>query len=143
MNQEGQDHAPTVTVTLATEEADTGRDEVMEDVTAQGVVLEARLTRCPKTLHDLWKEYEFGFSGCKPAKDVTSNERGKDRYNYYRRNVFWSQVSLMVRAGYTAETACDKIYFVYGASLPVSKIIKLMIRDKKYGGHLALRVVAA
>ena len=112
----------------------------MEDVPAQ---LEARLTRCPKTLHDLWKEYEFGFSRCKPAKDFTSNERGKDRYNYYKRNVFWSQVSLMIRAGYTAETACDKIYSVYGACLPVSKIIKLMIRDKKYGGHLALRVVAA
>ena len=140
LNPEGQDPVQTVTATHAVEEGSRGRDEFMEDVPAQ---LEARLTKCPKTLHDLWKEYEFGFCGCKPAKDFTSNERGKDRYNYYRRNVFWSQVSLMIRAGYTAETACDKIYFVYGASLPVSKIIKLMIRDKKYGGHLALRVVAA
>ncbi len=88
LNQEEQDHAPTVTVTLATEEADTGRDEVMEDVPAQGIVLEARLTRCPKTLHDLWKKYAFGFSGCKPAKGFTARERGKDHYNYYRRNVF-------------------------------------------------------
>jgi hypothetical protein len=143
LNPEGQDHAPTVTATLAAKEVRTGRDEVMEYFPAQAVVLEARLTRCPKTLHDLWKEYEFGFSGCKPAKDFIANERGKDRYNYYRRNVFWTQVSLMIRAGYTSETACDKIYSVYGASLPVSKIIKLMIRDKKDGGHLALSVVTA
>ena len=34
------------------------------------VVLEACLTKCPKTLHDLWKEYEFGFCGCKPAKGL-------------------------------------------------------------------------
>ncbi len=28
------------------------------------VVLEACLTKCPKTLHDFWKEDEFGFCGC-------------------------------------------------------------------------------
>ena len=143
LNREGQDHAPTVTVTLASDNLNTSRDEVMEDIPARGVMLEARLARCPKTLHDLWKEYEFGFSGCKPAKDFTARERGRDRYNYYRRNVFWSQVCLMIRAEYTAESACDRIYSVYGARLPVSKIIKLMIRDKKDGGHMALRVVAA
>ena len=49
----------------------------------------------------------------------------------------------MIRAGYTSETACDKFFSVYGTSLPVSKIIKLMIRDKKDEGHLALRIVAA
>jgi hypothetical protein len=31
------------------------------------VVLQARLTKCPRSLCDLWKEYVFGFSGCKPA----------------------------------------------------------------------------
>ena len=49
----------------------------------------------------------------------------------------------MIRAGYTAERACDKIYSVYGDRLPISKIIKLMISDKKDGGHVALRVLAA
>ena len=49
----------------------------------------------------------------------------------------------MIKAWYTAERACDRIYSVYEARLPVSKIIKLMIRDKKDGGHVALRVVAA
>jgi hypothetical protein len=49
----------------------------------------------------------------------------------------------MIRTGYMSETACNKIYSAHGASLPVSKIIKLMIRDKKDGGHLTLRFVAA
>ena len=39
----------------------------------------------------------------------------------------------MVRARYTSERACDKIYSVYGASMPVSKIIKFMIRDERMG----------
>ena len=102
--------------------------------------MEARLVCCPRILHDLWKEFEFGYSGCKPAKEWPTVEHGRDRFNYYRRNVFWTQVSLMIRTGYTSETACDKIYSVYGASLPFSKIFKLMIRDKKDGGHMALRV---
>jgi hypothetical protein len=107
------------------------------------LVLQARLTKCPRSLYDLWKEYEFGFQGCKPAKDWTASERGKDRFKYYKRNIFWVQVSDMIRAGHTAERAIDLIYRVYGANLPVTKIIKKMIDDKKIGGHPALRTVAA
>jgi hypothetical protein len=33
------------------------------------VVPVARLSKCPRSLYDLWKEYEFGFHGCKAAKD--------------------------------------------------------------------------
>ena len=47
LNPEGQHHAPTVTATLAAKEVSTGRDEVMEYFLAQGIVLEAKLTRCP------------------------------------------------------------------------------------------------
>jgi len=41
----------------------------MEDVQTAGVVVETKLTKCPKTLHDLWKEYDVVFTGFKPAKD--------------------------------------------------------------------------
>ena len=61
--------------------------------------LVARLCACPRMLHDLWRENEFGYPGCKPAKDFTIQERGKDRYEYYRRNVFWTVVGRMVLAG--------------------------------------------
>ena len=49
----------------------------------------------------------------------------------------------MIRAGHTAERAIDMIYRVDGTNLPVTKIIKKMIDDKKIGGHPALRTVAA
>ena len=29
------------------------------------IVLQARLTKCPRSLYDLWKEFLFGFQGCK------------------------------------------------------------------------------
>jgi hypothetical protein len=102
------------------------------------VVLEARLTKCPRTLHDLWKEYEFGFNGCKPAKDWTPAERGRDKFNYYRRNVVWKKISELVRGGYTAERACDKIYSVYGHSSTVTSITRALIKDK--GLHPELRI---
>ena len=51
------------------------------------------------------------------------------------------KVSEMIRAGFTAEHACDKIYSVYGARLPITRIINAMICDKKDGGHPELRVI--
>ena len=71
---------------------------------------------------------------CKAAKDFTVQERGQDKYQYYRRDVFWSKVAELVRAGFTSDRACDKIYDVYGGNMSVTKIINAMIVDKKIGG---------
>ena len=98
----------------------------------------AKLSKCPKTLHDLWREYEFGFAGYKAAKDFTSRERGADKCKYYRRNVFWKKVNELVLAGHSADEACDLIYRAYGQSSSVTSILKGMIRDKKTGGHASL-----
>ena len=49
--------------------------EMVEDlVLADPVIHQARLalTRHMRSLHVLWKEYEFGCSGCKAAKDWTA-----------------------------------------------------------------------
>ena len=35
-----------------------------------------KLYKNPKDLHTLWKEWEFGLNGVKPAKDFTYHERG-------------------------------------------------------------------
>ena len=59
----------------------------------------------------IWKEYEFVFSGLKPAKDWVASERGRDKYKYYRQNVVWQKVSELV-GGDIAERACDRIYLV-------------------------------
>ena len=38
----------------------------------QPPLLVAKLTTCPQTLYELWKEYEFVYGGCKPkAVDFT------------------------------------------------------------------------
>ena len=103
------------------------------------VVLEARLLHRPRSLHDLWKEFEFGYSRCKPAKEWTTVEHGRDRFNYYRRNAFWMKESELLRKGYTADRACELFYSVYGQNSNVTAIIKRLVADKKFGGHPGLR----
>ena len=93
-----------------------------------------KLSHCPRSIHNLRLEYGLGFSGKKAAKDFNEKERGADKYRYYRRNEFWDKVCEMVRAGFTAERACDKIYSAYGSRLSVTKIINAMICNKKTGG---------
>ncbi len=102
----------------------------------------AKLSKCPRTLHELWREYEFGIAGYKAAKDFTEKERGQDKCKYYRRNVFWRKVKELVLAGCSANEACDLIYRSYGQSCSVTKILSYMIRDKKIGGHPGLAIGA-
>lgn len=90
----------------------------------------ATLSPHPRTLADLWTEYEHGIGGRKAARLFTSAERGKSKYKYYKRNIFWSKVEEMIRRNYTASTAIDKIQSVYGPQLSVTEIIKCMKRDK-------------
>jgi pilus assembly protein TadC len=59
---------------------------------------------------------------------------------YYRRKVVWDTVAVLVRAGYTAETAIERIYNTYGQNQSVTKIIKRMLADKRGGGHPNLQV---
>jgi hypothetical protein len=74
----------------------------------------------------------FGLTGLKPAKDFTRAERGKVRYTYARRLVFWQKTSEMVRMGYTAERAIDRIYIAYAnCGSSVTKIINAMMKDRK------------
>jgi len=83
----------------------------------------------------------FGIGGNKPAKDFTLHERGALKSKYYWRNVFWKKVSELIRAGYTADVAIDKIYQCYGMDSATTSIINAMIRDKKIGGHPNLSVM--
>ena len=101
----------------------------------------ATLGKNPKTLHSLWREFEEGLGGRKPAKMFTARERGKVKQMYYRRKVVWDSVALLIRAGYTAQTAIDRIYETYGADQSVTNVIKAMLHDRQQGGgHPNLRV---
>jgi hypothetical protein len=68
---------------------------MMQDVHTAHVVMEAKLMKFPKTLPDYGRGVSF-FSGFKPAKDCLASKRGRDKYKYYRRNVFSQKVSELV-----------------------------------------------
>jgi hypothetical protein len=91
----------------------------------------AKLYGNPKTLYILWQEYEHGVGNRKAAKDFSRDERGKCRYSYCRRNVFWDLVSTMVRRGHTANSAIDKIFMVYRHRTSFTDILKNLVRDKQ------------
>ena len=105
---------------------------VVADV-ARPSPLVASLIARPRTLHDLWAEWQVGGGGRKPAKDFNSGERGAVKNRYCFRKVLWYKVAEMVRAGDTAHTACDKIYAAYGENLSVTKIIHKMQVDRRFG----------
>merc|ERR1712032_1258490 len=95
--------------------------------------LTATLLPRPRTLYDLWEEFQLGGGGRKPAKDFNSGERGAVTSVYSFRKPFWDKVSEMVRAGNTAHVACDKIYATYGESLNVTEILRKMHADRRSG----------
>ena len=95
----------------------------------------ATLSHSPRSLHLLWQEYEFGLDGRKAARLFTAAERGKVKAIFHRRKVFWDQISLLVRRGYTAQTAVDKVYENYGPSKSVTWIISSMLHDRRTGEH--------
>ena len=45
--------------------------------------ISAGLSAHPRTLYELWDEYTNGIGGRKPAREFTSQERGKVKYKYY------------------------------------------------------------
>ena len=100
----------------------------------------AKLYRSPKSLFDLWHEYQFGLNGEKPAKEFNSQERGKNKSMYCRRKVFWDVIRNLVNAGFTSDAAIDKVYQVYGRATSVTTILVMMVRDRKTGGNPNLRV---
>ena len=107
----------------------------------RGLLRLARLSKCPRSLYDLWKEYVTGFSGNKPARDFNASERGACRFVYARRNYVWQLVVKLIRMGYSSDKAIDKIYDVYGHNTSVTNIIKGIIADKKNGGNNAFREI--
>jgi hypothetical protein len=56
--------------------------------------------------------------------------------------VFWDKVTELIRAGFTADEAIDKIYRAYGERVPVSAILTKMVLDRRNGGHPSLHVHA-
>ena len=68
------------------------------------------LSLTPQTLYDLWVEYQTGIGERKPARDFTAQERGRDKYRFYRRKHVWDIVVNLVNAGVQVRVAIDRIY---------------------------------
>ena len=100
--------------------------------------LPATLAHTPRTLAELWEEYQFGIGGRKPAKDFTSGERGNTQHGikqkYYRRKFVWYTMEELIRRGDTRNSAINKIRGAYGWRCSVTQIINFLIHDFKDGG---------
>ena len=85
----------------------------------------------PTTIHTLWLEYTTGIGGRKAARLFTTQERGQNKFKYSRRKVVWDTISGLIRAGLSADVACDRLYAVYGQNMSVTRIINALRHDKK------------
>lgn len=91
------------------------------------------LSRNPKDLYTVWKEWDFGLYGMKPARDFTIHERGANKFTFSRRKNIWDAVIRMIAHGYTSDTAIDRIYDVYGRGKSVCAICKALAKDRRDG----------
>ena len=100
------------------------------------------LSANPRTLCLLWEEHESGVGGRKAAKLFSREERGKVKHEYHRRKFVWECIgTLVLRAGFTAQVAIDRIYQVYGENTNISRIINRMKQDRQAGiVHPSLQV---
>jgi hypothetical protein len=129
-------------MTADTQEENRNDPETVQEGTEIVPQLTPVLMKHPRTLHDLWREYEIGYPGHKPAKDFTAAERGgRNKHTFYLRKFLWNKVSEMIRSGLDANDACDRIYDAYGHNQSVSNILKKLQNDSKTGGHPNLRIV--
>lgn len=115
------------------------REEREDNDESQTLSRAAVLSKKPRDLFVLWREYEFGLGNNKAARDFTHRERGLVTVQYSFRNNFWSLVDEMIRRGSTSNTAIDRVYEVYGRNQCVSKILRAIRTDKLRGGHPNLR----
>ena len=107
----------------------------------------ATLSRGPKTIHDLWQEYQHGIGGRIAAKNFRPTERGRCKFTYSKRNVIWQIIKDLVLAGIDSDVACDRFYQAYGHNKSVTYITDRVYADKagregEAGKHPLLRVGA-
>ena len=84
------------------------------------------------TIGMLWQEYQTGIGRNKPAKLFTAHDRGRKRWIYSKRKVFWSFMVKLIDEGNSYTSALTNIDVVYGYNgASVSKIIRRIRKDAK------------
>ncbi len=89
-----------------------------------------KLSMNPKDLHVVWKEWEFGLNGTKPARDFIIHERGMNKFAFSQRKNLWDTVTHMIAHGFTSDTAIDRIYLVYGQGKSVCSSCHALAKDR-------------
>ena len=80
----------------------------------RAVMTMATLMATPRSLHDLWQEFQHGVGGRKVARLFSYSERVRSEFKYCRRKVVWDLIAGLVRQGYTADAGIvDRIYAVW------------------------------
>jgi hypothetical protein len=92
-----------------------------------------KLSKGPRNLYVLWREFDVGLDGGKAARDFTSSERGANRYAYSRRKVFWDAVAGLLQMGYTIYLAVDRVCETYKKRLSVMMIMDAIIVEEQVG----------
>ena len=92
------------------EDGDAAHDPaVMNSISAR-----ESLSPFPQSIFDLWQEYTEGIGGRKPARHFSFSERGRVKNKFHCFKILWDMISGLTRQGYTANSAIDTIYNVYG-----------------------------
>merc|ERR1712238_564303 len=91
-------------------------DNTIPEEEIREITTNATLGRCPRSLDELWNEWENGIGGRKAAKKFNTTERGMKyvKHNLSKRKPFWVLVNTMCNRGHTAKTAISFILEVYG-----------------------------
>jgi hypothetical protein len=93
-------------------------------------VLGLGLSKRPRDLYVLWREFEVGLDGGKPVRDYTPSERGANRYTFSQHKNYWDAVGSLLIKGYSVDLAIDMVYEAYGKNYSVTAILDAIIVDK-------------
>jgi len=124
------------------QQANTGRrlqrinyNHIEDEIEPMEVADMATLSSNPRSLMELWREFQFGIDGRKAAQNFTVEERNRTqggiKQKYYRQRFVWNAIDHLIRSGMTAKAAIGKLRDVYGHNTSVTRIIKQIRRDKK------------
>ena len=105
------------------------------------VAMNASLSPSPRTLHELWAEWQFGIGGRKPTRLFTEHESGvrQHKSTFSRRKAFWELMEYLIRSGYTHDDACARVYRVYGENQSVSSILNQIIAHRRHNTSPLMR----
>ena len=99
---------------------------------ARPVVMGQKLSNRPGDLYVLWRDGVcFGCQRREASEGLLTVREGCELLCLLATQKNWNAICSLTTKGYTANTAIDKVYEVYGKSKSVTAILDAMIADKQ------------